>query len=459
VANVESAADDADEDDDEEHRRDPGDPPDEWPHRKYCKKGTGPFFVFSTAAQKLPVKGTVPEAGNSCESDEKLRGDAKLCRNPRIAHAATLAYSGGMLQDQLHQVERYVPAIQQESVDKQWDAVMHRDRAADGVFVYAVTSTGVFCRPSCPSRRPHRSRVRFFDSPAAAQKAGFRACRRCHPTLAGESRSIVDAIAKASRYLTRHADETVSLDDLARLVRLSPSHLQRQFKRALGVSPREYQAACRARRFRRELRAGRDVTAAMYEAGYGSPSRIYEASPTGRGMAPATYRRGGAGATVAYTTVRCPLGWLLVAATDTGVCSVKLGDSPAALEADLRRELPLAHIRDDGQAHREWVDAIVSRVRGADVDLDLPIDVRGTAFQWRVWRALQQIPSGETRSYSDVARGIGRPSAVRAVAQACATNPVAIVVPCHRVVAKDGKTGGYRWGADRKARLLAREAK
>jgi len=364
-----------------------------------------------------------------------------------------------MLQDQLQQAERHVRITRHDPAEPQWDAVLRRDRAADGTFVYAVTSTGVFCRPSCPSRRPNRSRVRFFDTPAAAEEAGFRACRRCHPTLAGESRSIVDAIARASRYLARHADETVSLDALARVVGLSPSHLQRQFKRALGVSPREYQAACRARRFRRELRAGRDVSAATYEAGYGSPSRVYEASPTGRGMAPATYRRGGAGAKVAFTTLRSPLGWVLVAATNTGVCAVKLGDSPAALEADLRREFPLATIEADGAAHRDWVDAIVSRVRGADIDLDLPIDVRGTAFQWRVWRALQQIPSGETRSYSDVARRIGHPSAVRAVAQACANNPVAIVVPCHRVVAKSGKPGGYRWGAARKARLLAREAK
>ena len=336
---------------------------------------------------------------------------------------------------------------------------MRRDRAADGTFVYAVSSTGVFCRPSCPSRRPRRDRVQFFTTTAGAEQAGFRPCRRCHPKDPAAARSIADAIARASRYLDEHASDTVSLNALARIVRVSPSHLQRQFKRALGVSPREYQAACRARVFRAELRAGRDVTAATYEAGYGSPSRVYEASPTGRGMAPATYRRGGAGATVSFSTARCSLGWLLVAATDTGVCAVKLGGDPAALEADLRRELPLARVDADRHAHREWVDAIARTLRGAAADVDLPLDVRGTAFQWRVWRALQRIPSGQTRSYSDVARAIGRPSAVRAVARACATNPVCLVVPCHRVVARDGRVGGYRWGADRKAKLLARETK
>ena len=374
--------------------------------------------------------------------------------------ANDLTYSRLMMQDQT----AHMATVPETSFDRRpdegrWEAVLRRDRAADGTFVYAVTSTGVFCRPSCPSRRPRLERVRFFDTPSAAERAGFRSCRRCLPTVAGAGRSISDAITRASRYLERHAHETVSLGALARLVSVSPSHLQRQFKRALGVSPREYQAACRARRFRGELRAGRDVTAATYEAGYGSPSRVYEASPTGRGMPPATYRRGGAGADVSFATVRAPLGWVLVAATDKGVCAVKLGDAPAALEADLRRELPLARITADRFAHRDWIDGIVQHLRGSQEDLDLPLDVRGTAFQWRVWRALQRIPQGQTRSYSDVARAIGQPSAVRAVARACATNPVCLVVPCHRVVAKDGQLGGYRWGAERKARLLQGEAK
>jgi AraC family transcriptional regulator of adaptative response/methylated-DNA-[protein]-cysteine methyltransferase len=338
-----------------------------------------------------------------------------------------------------------------------WDAMMRRDATADGQFVYAVTSTGVFCRPSCPSRRARPERVRFFDTAAAAERAGYRPCRRCHPTNSERQPAIADAISRASRYLTEHSDEAVSLRQLADLTRLSPSHLHRAFKRALGVSPREYQAACRARRFRQHLQAGRAVTAAMYEAGYGSPSRIYESSPTG-GMQPAAYRRKGAGAEVGFTTVECPLGWLLVAATDKGVCAVKLGDSPATLEADLRREFAASVLTPNRLVAREWVVALINRLRGSREEKTIPLDVRGTAFQWRVWRALQQIPSGETRSYSEIAHAVGQPSAVRAVANACARNPVCVVVPCHRVVAKDGGLGGYRWGTARKQRLLAAEA-
>jgi AraC family transcriptional regulator, regulatory protein of adaptative response / methylated-DNA-[protein]-cysteine methyltransferase len=341
-----------------------------------------------------------------------------------------------------------------ETNDWRWDAVQGRDRSADGRFVYGVISTGIFCRPSCPSRRPRRDRVRFFETPDLAMRAGFRACRRCDPARVVTAD---DAIARASAYLAGHADETVSLAALAGVAGLSPFHLQRRFKRVLGISPREYQAACRAERFRQELRSGRDVTGALYEAGYGSPSRVYEAAPTGRGMTPATYRRGGAGAEVGFVTLRCALGWLLVAATPTGLCAVKLGDSSRALEADLRRELPHADIHANGSVPARWVRAIVARLRGSSDELALPLDVRATAFQWRVWRELQAIEPGETRSYSDVAAAIGQPDAVRAVARACAANPVCLVVPCHRVIAKDGGLGGYRWGVDRKARLLAGE--
>ncbi len=249
------------------------------------------------------------------------------------------------------------------------------------------------------------------------------------------------------------------LATLAAIARLSPSHLQRCFKKALGVSPREYQAARRARRFRLELRAGRDVTAAIYEAGYGSPSRVYESSPTGRGLTPAAYRRGGDGERIGYAVVACPLGRLLVAGTERGICAVKLGDRDSDLEGELRREFPAADIARDAIVRREWVEAVVSRLDGEARDPDLPIDVRGTAFQWRVWRALQRIPAGRTRSYGDLARAIGRPSAARAVARACATNPVAIVIPCHRVVGKDGGLGGYRWGSERKRRLIEAERK
>lgn len=347
--------------------------------------------------------------------------------------------------------------INMSAHDWRWTAVAARDRAADGRFVYAVTSTGIFCRPSCPSRRPRREGVRFFNSAAAAAQAGFRACKRCQPASTVPLSGSDDAIRRATTYLTAHVDEAVSLATLARVSGLSAFHLQRRFKQALGVSPREYQSACRADRFRHELRAGRDVAAATYEAGYGSPSRVYEASPTGRGMSPATYRRGGAGAEIGFVTVRVPLGWLLVASTAAGICAVKLGDSARALEAELRDEFPHATIEADAIVKPDWITSIVDSLGGTRRGIDLPLDVRGTAFQWRVWRALQRIAPGETQSYSDVARAIGQPAAVRAVARACATNPVCLVIPCHRVVGKDGGLGGYRWGVSRKARLLKDE--
>ena len=349
------------------------------------------------------------------------------------------------------------PVSATRTADRQWDAVSRRDRRADGQFVYAVTSTGIFCRPSCPSRRPRRGNVRFFDSAGAALAAGFRACKRCQPASTAQVSSIDDAIRRATRYLDIHADVLVPLSKLARVTGLSAFHLQRRFKQLLGVSPREYQAAHRAERFRRELRSGRDVARATYEAGYGSPSRVYEAAPTGAGMSPASYRRGGAGETVGFVTLRVALGWMLVAATPKGVCAVKLGDSAAALEADLRREFPRADIKPDVAVNAEWIRALVDRLDGGGRELNLPLDIRGTAFQWRVWRALQQIARGDTRSYGEVARAIGRPSAVRAVARACASNPVCLVIPCHRVVPKDGGPGGYRWGVERKEQLLERE--
>jgi AraC family transcriptional regulator, regulatory protein of adaptative response / methylated-DNA-[protein]-cysteine methyltransferase len=343
------------------------------------------------------------------------------------------------------------------TLDPRWRALASRDGRADGTFVYGVTSTGVYCRPSCPSRRPRADRVRFFDTTTAARQAGFRACKRCRPDTVGLSSPAIEAVRRASAYLASHADESVTLANLARVASLSPHHLQRRFKAIVGLSPREYQAALRAGRLRSSLRNGRDVTTAIYEAGYGSPSRVYEAPPTGRGMSPSSYKRGGGGMRIGYSVVPVSLGHVLIAATEHGVCSVKLGDRPEALERDLRREYPAAEIHRDEQPRSAWVDTIVEHLQGKEASLDLPIDVQATAFQWKVWRALQRIPAGETRAYAEVARAIGKPKAVRAVARACATNPVALVVPCHRVVQTDGGLGGYRWGIDRKRQLLARE--
>jgi AraC family transcriptional regulator of adaptative response/methylated-DNA-[protein]-cysteine methyltransferase len=279
--------------------------------------------------------------------------------------------------------------------------------------------------------------------------------------MIGLARPGIEAVRRASAYLAAHADQTVTLDHLARVASMSPHHLQRRFKAIVGLSPREFQSALRAGKLRTSLRDGRDITTAIYEAGYGSPSRVYEAAPTGRGMSLSTYRRGGAGMRINYSTLTSPLGQVLIAATENGVCSVKIGGNESTLIAELEREYPNAEIAEIAESaektRREWVKAIAKHLRGDQRALDLPIDVQATAFQWKVWRALQQIPYGETRAYAEVARSIGKPKAVRAVARACATNPVALVVPCHRVIHSGGAVGGYRWGTARKEKLLARE--
>ena len=347
------------------------------------------------------------------------------------------------------------PAL--SGLDLRWKALASRDGAADGTFVYGVTSTGVYCRPSCPSRRPRADRVRFFDTTLEARQAGFRSCKRCRPDTVGLAQPGIEAVRRASAFLATHADQTVTLNHLARVASMSPHHLQRRFKAIVGLSPREFQSAVRAGRLRTSLRDGRDVTTAIYEAGYGSPSRVYEAAPTGKGMSLSAYRRGGAGMRISYAMLSTSIGELLVAATENGVCSVKIGNSERALVSELRNEYPAADIQAKSKPNDEWTKAIAKHLRGDAPSLDLPIDVQATAFQWKVWRALQRIPYGETRAYADVARSIGEPNAVRAVASACAKNPVALVVPCHRVLPKAGGTGEYRWGRDRKARLIAAE--
>lgn len=332
-----------------------------------------------------------------------------------------------------------------------WHAVQQRDHSFDGRFVYAVSSTGIYCRPSCSSRRPTRSRVEFFDSPSAAERAGYRACKRCRPAAA-ESR-IDEAVVRACAFLDRHPDQRITLADLSREVGVSAFHLQRAFKKATGVSPRGYQDARRQKRLAERLRKGSSVSRATYEAGFGSSSRVYERS---LGMTPGALRKGGEGQRIQYSVVASPLGRLLVAYTERGVCAVAIGDDDRALERGLRSDFPRADIRAAGSSIHEWIAAIVASVE-TGASSSVPIDARGTAFQWRVWNALQRIPRGTTLSYSDVARRIGQPAAARAVARACATNPVALVIPCHRVVRGDGEPGGYRWGEERKRELLARE--
>lgn len=337
-----------------------------------------------------------------------------------------------------------------------WRAVQARDRRFDGRFVYGVASTRIFCRPSCASRRPTRSRVEFFPTAADAQQAGYRACKRCRPATLAPS-DIERAVAEACAFLTRHADRAVTLATLAREVGVSASHLQRAFKRAMGVSPREFRDAQRRRRLAERLRRGETVSRATFEAGFGSSSRVYEDVSSKLGMTPAAVRQGGVGQRMQFSIVSCSLGRLLVAYTERGVCAVAFGDDDAALERRLREDFPRADIRAAGSVLHEWIAAIVRSVDGNGSAAGVPVDARGTAFQWRVWNALQRIPRGTTLSYGALARRIGQPTAMRAVARACATNPVAVVIPCHRVVREDGDLGGYRWGVTRKEALLARE--
>lgn len=336
-----------------------------------------------------------------------------------------------------------------------WRIVLARDRRYDGAFVYAVRSTGVFCRPSCPSRRPRRSVVTFFAEPADAARAGFRPCRRCRPT---EPDADQELVRRACALLDTQTNGAMRLEDLARVLRVTSRPLARAFRRVLGVTPLQYRDQRRLARLKTNLKERRHVTPALYAAGYGATSRVYEQSNTRLGMTPATYARGGAHTLIAYTIVPCPLGRLLVAATERGVCRVALGDDAAALERDLRAEFPAADLQRDGARLADAVAALTRHLEGDQPDVALPIDVRATAFQRRVWDALRRIPYGETRTYGQIARGLGRPTAARAVARAVATNPVALVVPCHRVVPADGAPGGYRWGRERKQALLAREA-
>ena len=341
--------------------------------------------------------------------------------------------------------------------DEAWRAVEARDSRFDGRFVYAVTSTRIYCRPSCPSRRPARSRVSFYSAPAAAEEAGYRACRRCHPRDTPLASAATVAVERARKLIEEQPDHLLTLAELAARVGVSPFHLQRTFKRLFGVSPREYQDALRVTHFKSRLRAGDTVSRATYEAGFGSSSRVYERSDRSLGMTPAAYRRGGAGMRITYTIVESAFGMLLVATTDRGVCAVALGDSDAALRDSLRADFPSAAIERADDAHREWVEEIVSHIGGGNAGLRAPLDLRGTEFQQQVWALLRKIPPGRTKSYAEVAAALGNPNATRAVARACASNRIAVVIPCHRVVRTDGTLGGYRWGVERKDRLLARE--
>jgi AraC family transcriptional regulator, regulatory protein of adaptative response / methylated-DNA-[protein]-cysteine methyltransferase len=354
-----------------------------------------------------------------------------------------------------------------------WEAVKSRNAEADGAFVYAVRSTGVYCRPSCAARRPRPTNVQFFPLPQAAERAGFRPCRRCRPSSARVRDPKLDAVARTCRLIDSRVlagpagggeNDRVTLSALAAAAGMSSHQLERAFRKVMGITPRQYADALRMRRLKSRLKKGDDVTTALYDAGFGSSSRLYERAPSQLGMTPGQYGRGGAGMTIRYAIADSPLGRLLVGATSRGISALYISQSDAVLRAALRKEYPRAELLPEGLGRNgsgplgDWAARIVAHLRGREPHLDLPTDVRATAFQRRVWEELRKIPYGATRTYAQVARAIGQPSAVRAVARACASNPVAVVVPCHRVVRGDGLLAGYRWGVSRKKKLLEREA-
>ncbi|MFV9503662.1 MAG: bifunctional DNA-binding transcriptional regulator/O6-methylguanine-DNA methyltransferase Ada [Oscillochloridaceae bacterium umkhey_bin13] len=336
-----------------------------------------------------------------------------------------------------------------------WAAVTSRDRQADGTFVYAVQTTGIYCRPSCPSRQPRREHVQFFDDATAAEAAGFRACKRCQPAQTVSQPAHQAAIVQACA-LIEAAATPPRLRELAAAVALSPAYFQRLFKQTIGLTPRQYAHQQRLRRLQYELAQGNEVVEAAYAAGFGSSSSLY-AHADELGMAPATLRRGGAGEQICYALAPCDLGWILAATTSRGLCAIELDDAPEPLQARLRQRFPAASLHKAPNLGG-WLDAVVALVSQPAAGLDLPLDLQGTVFQQRVWAVLRTIPSGSTRSYAEIANQLGQPTATRAVAAACAANALAIAIPCHRVVRSDGGLSGYRWGVERKRALLEREA-
>lgn len=350
---------------------------------------------------------------------------------------------------------RQPAGISRQVAERFWQATLNRDSRADGWFVFAVRSTHIYCRPSCPARRPLRRNTVFFRTAQDAEKKGYRPCQRCRPKQQDEATALVQRAAAA---LSNSGDDSIRLGPLAQQLQASPGKLRRAFRRVTGLSPKEFEQAFRLERFKKMLREGSSITDALYACGYGSSSRLYEKTNAHLGMTPASYLRGGAGMQIGYTIADTSLGKVLVGRTERGVSAVYLGEREGALVEALRKEYPRAQIVRAQGGGDGWLKEIVCRVEGNTPSIDLPLDVQATAFQRRVWQELQKIPRGTTRTYTQVARALGKPRSVRAVARACATNPVSIVVPCHRVIRSDGNLAGYRWGLQRKHKLLEREA-
>lgn len=347
-----------------------------------------------------------------------------------------------------------IMTIQYLTDDDRWNAVAQRDRQANGVFFYAVKTTGVFCRPTCRSRLPNRANVEFFPTCKLAERGGYRACKKCNPKAGN---ALPDTVIRACRMIEQ-ADEPPSLGALAKAVRLSPFYFHKLFKSVVGVTPKAYSAARRIEKFRAGLRQDQTVTAAMYDAGFGSSSRCYESVGNNLGMTPTEFRSGGAGQSIRFAVVKCRLGWVAVAATVRGICLIEFGDAPDSLRAVTAARFPNATLHKGDAEFNGWVKLVVRQIEMPASVVELPLDVQGTAFQRKVWEALKTIPAGATTTYAAIAKNIGHPAAVRAVANACAANPVAVVVPCHRVLRSDGHLSGYRWGIGRKRLLLDNEA-
>jgi AraC family transcriptional regulator of adaptative response/methylated-DNA-[protein]-cysteine methyltransferase len=338
-----------------------------------------------------------------------------------------------------------------------WQALVRRDLNANTAFVYGVLTTFIYCRPACASRLPKYENVRFFDTCKKAERAGFRPCKRCQPTSAVEHDRLSAAIIKAC-HIIESREEHVLLKNLANEVGLSPFHFQRLFKKNVGITPKQYAMEMRFKQVRSGLQKEATVTEAIYEAGFGSSSRFYENAEAVLGMKPSEYRQGAAGIDIRFAAEKSPLGWVLIAATEKGICAIEFGDGPDILEGRLRERFSKARILDNDDVFKKWVKQILAHLENPQRSLNLPLDIQGTAFQHLVWTALREIPPGSTASYTDIAAKIGHPKAARAVAQACASNKIAVAIPCHRVVRRNGRLGGYRWGTERKRAILEREA-
>jgi AraC family transcriptional regulator of adaptative response/methylated-DNA-[protein]-cysteine methyltransferase len=341
--------------------------------------------------------------------------------------------------------------------ESRWQAVVQKDRAADGVFFYSVATTGVYCRPCCPARLARRENVAFYETVEQARRAGFRPCKRCRPNDGFLDKRPNEIVTRACR-LIETAEELPNLADLAAAVGVSQFHFHRMFKAVTGVTPKAYAAGHRAQRVRNELTEGTTVTETYYKAGFNSSGRFYATSTEQLGMTPSAFRAGGTGIDIRFAVGECSLGSILVAASDKGVCAIFLGNDPDALARDLQDRFPKANLIGGDETFDLWVAQVVGFVENPAIGLALPLDIRGTSFQVRVWDALQQIPPGSTVSYAEIAKRIGQPTATRAVAQACGANPLAVAIPCHRVVRNDKSISGYRWGVERKTELLRRES-